>query len=106
DYYRGADIFCLPSVYEGMSNALLEAMASGLPCIVTPVSGSIDLVRSGAGTLGRTASEIAAAAATYLNDSTVATEHGAAARNIVQNEYSHTAVARRHYDLFREISRR
>ena len=43
-YYQSADIFCLPSKREGMSNALLEAMACGLPCLVTPISGSKDLI--------------------------------------------------------------
>ena len=39
-----ADIFVLPSRSEGMSNALLEAMSAGLPCIVTHIPGNSDLV--------------------------------------------------------------
>ena len=45
DYYQIADFFILPSVNEGMPNVLLEAMAVGLPCIATAVSGCGDLVR-------------------------------------------------------------
>lgn len=46
-YYQEADVFVLPSINEGMSNALLEAMASGLPVIVTNVGGTRELVQDG-----------------------------------------------------------
>ena len=42
-----ADIAVLPSHLEGLSNTLLECMASGLPMLVTRISGSEDLVRHG-----------------------------------------------------------
>lgn len=37
DCYRKADIFCLPSLYEGYPNVLCEAMASGLVCLASEV---------------------------------------------------------------------
>ena len=40
-------VFCLPSINEGMSNATLEAMACGLPIIITPVGGSEELLEDG-----------------------------------------------------------
>ena len=43
---RSAEIFVMTSNYEGMSNALIEAMALGLPIISTKVSGAIDLVKN------------------------------------------------------------
>ena len=39
-----AEMFCLVSLREGMSNAMIEAMCLGLPCICTKVSGAIDLI--------------------------------------------------------------
>ena len=47
DYYQRADVFILPSYNEGMSVATLEAMAAGLPIIVTKTGGSSELVVDG-----------------------------------------------------------
>ncbi|MBR1687532.1 MAG: glycosyltransferase [Prevotella sp.] len=42
-----AEMMCLVSQREGMSNAMIEAMCLGLPCICTKVSGAIDLIEDG-----------------------------------------------------------
>src|SRR5262249_33693876 len=44
DWLASADVFVLPSHYEGMSLAVLEAMATGLPVVVSRVSGTAELV--------------------------------------------------------------
>ena len=41
------DVFVLPSLAEGISNTILEAMATGLPVIATRVGGNVELVRDG-----------------------------------------------------------
>ena len=46
-YLKAADLFILPSQFEGLSNSLLEAMACALPVISTRVGGSIDIIESG-----------------------------------------------------------
>ena len=47
DRILSAELFVLTSNYEGMPNALLEAMCLGLPCISTRVNGAIDVIQSG-----------------------------------------------------------
>jgi UDP-glucose:(heptosyl)LPS alpha-1,3-glucosyltransferase len=46
-YYRQADVFVLPSLYEPFSNACLEAMARGLPVVTTEMNGASESLRSG-----------------------------------------------------------
>lgn len=46
-YLQSSDIFVLPSKTEGISNALLEAMAAGLVCVATPVGGNNEVLGHG-----------------------------------------------------------
>jgi sugar transferase (PEP-CTERM/EpsH1 system associated) len=48
DLMRAVDLFVLPSIAEGISNTVLEAMASGLPVVATDVGGNAELVVHGA----------------------------------------------------------
>lgn len=47
DELNKSKIFCLSSVYEGMSNALVEAICVGLPIVTTKVSGTEELIKNG-----------------------------------------------------------
>lgn len=43
-FYNAADAFAFPSVREGLPVSLMEAMAAGLPCVVSNIRGNVDLV--------------------------------------------------------------
>lgn len=47
DELKKSKIFCLSSIYEGMSNALVEAICVGLPIVTTKVSGTEELIENG-----------------------------------------------------------
>jgi sugar transferase (PEP-CTERM/EpsH1 system associated) len=88
DVLRGLDCFVLPSLAEGISNTVLEAMASGLPVVATRVGGNPELVDDGTtGRLVPPADSVAMARAmlSYFEDRDGARDHGRTGRkNVVQ----------------------
>lgn len=49
ELYQAADCFVMPSFREGLSRSIMEAMASGLPCVVSKIRGNVDLIEDGKG---------------------------------------------------------
>lgn len=49
ELYSAADIFVMPSLREGLSRSLMEAMSAGLPCVVSKIRGNVDLIENGKG---------------------------------------------------------
>jgi glycosyltransferase involved in cell wall biosynthesis len=47
ELYRGADLFCIPSLAEGVPVVLMEAMAMEIPCVSTHITGIPELIASG-----------------------------------------------------------
>jgi len=104
---RLADLFVLPSMAEGLSNALLEAMASGLPVVATRVGAAPELVDAGCGRLVEPGDPAAlATAATELLVHPERTALGERARAIAAERYSLEAVADRLAALYRELAPR
>jgi len=103
--YRASDIFSLPSANEGMPNAVLEAMASGLPTVVTAISGTIDLVRhGGTGQLVEADTQaITEAIRIYLDQPGLSLQHGQAGRQVIEEHFSAAAVLKLHQKLFLRI---
>jgi glycosyltransferase involved in cell wall biosynthesis len=104
-WYRAADVFALPSSNEGMPNALLEAMASGLPSVITPIPGSIDLVRDGEEGLftDGTLQSVADALSQYIRSPQLLAAHGAAARSRALSQFSARSILKRHIALYRRV---
>jgi sugar transferase (PEP-CTERM/EpsH1 system associated) len=92
---RCLDIFVLPSLAEGISNTILEAMASGLPVVATRVGGNAELVVDGeSGWLVPPADPqtMALALRRYSDAPTIRHSHGAAARQRIERHFSLTAM--------------
>jgi glycosyltransferase involved in cell wall biosynthesis len=99
-------VFVLPSRWEGMPNALLEAMACGMPCVATRVSGSEDLLASGScGLLVPVGDTIGLAQAliTLLTQPELARSYGVAAREHIEHQYAFQRVNHRFLDLYRAV---
>ncbi|HAP41134.1 MAG TPA: glycosyltransferase family 4 protein [Nitrospira sp.] len=99
--YHGADLFVLPSQHEGMSIALLEAMASGLPVVVTDTGGTAELVTQGENGEIVPWADVPALTASLQrlsNDSRRRTQMGQEGRNRAQ-QFGWAALATRYLDL-------
>lgn len=105
---QALDIFVLPSKAEGISNTILEAMATGLPVVATAVGGNPELVVEGVtGTLvpPQDPAAMAAAIERYLMQPELMQEHGQAGRQRVEREFSMEAMVSRYMAVYDEVLR-
>jgi glycosyltransferase involved in cell wall biosynthesis len=98
-----ADVFVLSSLQEGISNALLEAMAVGLPVVATDVPGNSTVIRDGInGMLIRNgdAAQLAERLKSVLVDTEQAHALGTAARRTIVEQYDIRLIAARYRELY------
>ncbi|MER7165093.1 glycosyltransferase [Micromonospora sp. NPDC000207] len=90
DLLSAADLFVFPTRHENLSNALLEAMAYGLPAVASAVGGNVEVLRRGGGRLvpPDDPSALAAAIAPLLADPVERRHLGDLARKVVDDGYS------------------
>jgi glycosyltransferase involved in cell wall biosynthesis len=104
-----SDSFVLPSLWEGLPMALIEAMASGLPIVATGVSGTKQVMihdKTGLLVAPGDVGALASAIVEVLSDPARARAMGTAARDRVQSAFSAKKQAEEHIALFRHAAER
>jgi len=100
---RGLDVFVLPSLGEGLSNTILEAMATGLPIVATRVGGNPELVLhelTGLLVEPRSSDSLVAALLRYVDDPGLRAAHGKAARDRTDSKFGLLPMLSAYHDLY------
>lgn len=109
DLMHSLDCFVLPSLAEGISNTILEAMASGLPVIATNVGGNVDLVNAGiTGTIVPSADPEAMAQeiVRLATQPDIAKNMGNAGRSTIEQKFSMEAMVTAYQSTYDKLLRR
>ena len=106
-FYRAADVLVLPSTREGLPNVVLEAMASGLPCLVSRLPGVTDaLIADGETGMLNEPDDLqgfAQSLRTLLADPGLRARIGTQARRAIEARYSLETIASDYVSLYREL---
>jgi len=103
---KATDVFVLASLWEGMPNALLEAMATGLPVVATRVEGTVDIVedgKTGVLVMPRDVPALVSSILRLLEDPARATQLGQAAQDHVRAHFPLEAMVGRHEQLYADL---
>jgi len=107
-YYHAADVFVLPSRSEGLSNAMLEAMACGLPVVATDVGAAGEVIPNAE--CGRIVppenpDALAQALNVIINDQSLRSSLGASARARVTQAYDASLTAGRYASAYEALTK-
>ena len=103
---RSMDLFVLPSLGEGISNTILEAMSSGLPVVATKVGGNIELVKeefTGKLVAPGALESMAEAIFVYYTKPDQLNEHGKAARKQIESRFSMKTMAHNYLEVYDRV---
>ena len=106
DWMRLIDVFVLPSLNEGISNTLLEAMATGIPVLATPVGGNVEVVAAGehGAFFGvGDAQGLAELLSAYIEDPALRQDHAVASRRRACERFSLEAMVGAYRQLYRQL---
>lgn len=105
-YYAAADCFILPSYREGFPNTVIEAGAMGLPCIVTDINGSREIIHQGENGVivpSKNVDALFEAMITILRDKAGRERMASNARKMIASRYEQSFVRKCLYDFYDEI---
>ena len=108
EFMAALDVFALPSLTEGTSLALLEAMAAGLPAVATDVGGNAAAIRDGETgylTPSGDVAEFAAKLAKLTADKALRASMGTAARQRAEQHFSFSKTIEEYESLFERVAR-
>ena len=103
---RCFDLFVQTSIFEGMSNTILEAMASGLPIVATDTGGNPELVRTGENGALVPVGDVQLLSGTlqkYLADPALRNEHGFNSRARAVNYFDLSLMAARYTEMYEAL---
>lgn len=101
----GADVFILPSASEGMSNALLEAMAMGLPAVAADIPANRSIIQDRVnGFLFRGETELGGLLQELAADPGLREKAGKRARNKIEEQFCFASIASKYSRLYNELS--
>lgn len=106
---KASDVFCLLSRSEGFSNALLEAMACGLPCVATDVGGNREALQDGRSGYLVPNEDVGAAAdriLSLLGDPAKAREMGEHGRAVVESKFTTEVMVQKLASLYDSLLQR
>ena len=106
DVLRLFDVFVLPSLNEGISNTILEALASGVPVVATRVGGNVEIVDDGRAGRLFAPGDVAALASLlgeYVDDPRLRNAHAAAARRAATERFSLDRMVAQYRALYESL---
>lgn len=105
EIYQTADVFVLPSLNEGMSNTMLEALACGLPLIATDTGGTQELIQNGKNGFivkMKNPDDLAKKIQQLIKNPELRNKMGFESRKLAEN-FSWQKVAEKYFELYKKI---
>lgn len=107
-FYQATDLLVLPSLREGISNALLEAMACGLPAIASEVGGNVDVLKDLGSNILLSSADASAwmrALSQWLRETSNRQNLGIDSRVVIEGRFSSEATSAAYLNLYANVKK-